>query len=169
MASDKSERSQSWVGRRIPWIHSPFRPHACVSRTCARGGGEESGEEVEGSRLEKKRWMAGGKVEVKHESRAGKKIRTSVGERTEDWSAARSHISDTRFIRSSANHLARYPSSHEGFAIALRHGAPKRDADNRVNRRTCGVEARVNIFVTSPAFRAVRGSDNSVSVVLLKI
>jgi len=53
-----------------------------------------------------------------------------------------------------------HPSSHGEFAIAL-HGAPKRDADNRVNHRTCGVEARVNIFVTSPASRAVRGSDNS--------
>lgn len=54
-----------------------------------------------------------------------------------------------------------HPSFNGRLTIALRRGAPKRDVDNRVNRRTCGVEARVNIFVTSPASRAVRGSDNS--------
>lgn len=132
-----------------------------AARRSVRGGNVYVGKE--GGWLE-------GKVEVRHSREWDWKEDKDVreGENGRLICRALSYLQYAFYSRSSSNHDIP-SSSHEGPAIALRRGAPKRDADNRVNRRTCGVETRVNIFVTSPVFRAVKGSDNSVSVVLLKI
>jgi len=150
----------------VGWIRFLLRAHACVSRAhvCAgRGGGTDgglggraSGEDYVYVGKEGGGWLEPRKVEVRAalrewEGREGRRGGPARGkERKIDLPRARS--SDTRFIHSAppaSLFVSHFPLGR-ARSRPSRRGAPKRDADNRVNRRTCGVAARVNIFVTSP-------------------